>query len=294
MSIDANMQQPRRPSPRRGDGRTRRRPSAGQRSSDARRQRREPHNHAPQGVAIPLPVFAISLVSAIALSVVITWLVTTPQVSAAKTEAKEVREQVATLTHERDLLKEQVSTYEAAANPAPAAQGAAASSATVPEGVESPWTASGRYSSGDSVLDGEVKDFCDNNCGEGLSRDDAAFEMYKALAWADYVERDNAQEPSGPDWRNIYAHQYYENGCSGNCYEFASFLMYCLRYMGYEDAMAEAVLIELQSGSWGDHGIVFVTDSAGNPAMCDTARGTNGWMISTGAYNYTIEDVTNA
>ena len=142
-----------------------------------------------------------------------------------------------------------------------------------------------------AMLDDEVKRFCDDNSMGVDDREDAALEVYKALAWAEYVERDNAQEPAGPEWRNTYAHQYFENGNSGNCYEFAAALMYCLRYMGYEDAVAEAILIELQSGSWGDHGIVFVTDADGSPRMCDTARGVDGWMIDVDAYNYTVEDV---
>jgi hypothetical protein len=159
--------------------------------------------------------------------------------------------------------------------------------------VEDPWVESGYYTSGDKKLDEEVKEFCDAYASTDDSREDAALSMYQALAWADYVERDDAQEPAGPNWRNTYAHQYFENNNSGNCYEFAAALMYCLRYMGYEDAQAEAILILLQSGSWGDHGIVFVTDDNGNPAMCDTARGIDGWMIGTDTYTYKVEDVEN-
>ena len=124
--------------------------------------------------------------------------------------------------------------------------------------------------------------------------DTAALEVYKGIAWSDYVERDEAQHPSGKDWRIVYARQYYENDCSGNCYEFAAFLGYCLQYLGFDDAHAEVILIELESGDWGDHGIVFVTNTDGTSCICDTSRGTNGWMLKDTVYNMEIQDVENA
>lgn len=204
-----------------------------------------------------------------------------PAINEAQQEAEDAQRELSDVTRELNLLKEEARTK----------AGSKDSSATASkEGVESPWTSTGRFTSGDSTLDTEVKEFCDKNGPSTMSRDEAALSIYKAIAWADYVERDNAQHPSGSDWRITYARQYYENDCSGNCYEFAAFLMYCLRYMGYDDAMAEGIEIELQSGNWGDHGIVFLTDNDGNDVLCDTARGTDAYMVSTDIYNYRIVD----
>mgnify|MGYP006872998923 CR=1 FL=1 len=172
--------------------------------------------------------------------------------------------------------------------------GSNASGTQSPTGVKSPWTESGTYTSGDATLDEEVKEFCDGIATTDMDIDTALLEVYKGIAWSDYVERDDAQHPSGKDWRLEYARQYYEHDCSGNCYEFASFLGYCLQYMGLSDAHAEGVLVELESGGWGDHGIVYVTNTDGTPSICDTARGTNGWMLKESAYNVQMQDFEDA
>lgn len=165
---------------------------------------------------------------------------------------------------------------------------------TTTKGVKSPWTASGTFTTGDSTLDEEVKEFCDGIATSDMDIDTAALEVYKGVSWSHYVERDDAQHPSGKNWRIEFARQYYENGCSGNCYEFAPFLGYCLQYLGFEDAHGEAVLIQLKSGDWGDHGLVFVTNTDGRSCLCDTSLGTNGWMLDETSYNYEIQDLENA
>lgn len=170
----------------------------------------------------------------------------------------------------------------------------ASSKSTATKGVKSPWTQSGTFTTGDSTLDEEVKEFCDGIATTDMDIDTAALEVYKGVSWSTYVERDEAQHPSGKDWRIEFARQYYENGCSGNCYEFAPFLGYCLQYLGFEDAHGEAVLIELKSGGWGDHGLVFVTNTDGRSCLCDTSLGTNGWMLDETSYNYQIQDLENA
>ncbi|MBR3315828.1 MAG: hypothetical protein IKG18_17015 [Atopobiaceae bacterium] len=160
-------------------------------------------------------------------------------------------------------------------------------------GVKSPWITSGTFTTGDATLDEEVKEFCDGIATTDMDIDTAALEVYKGVAWSEYVERDDAQHPAGKDWRIEYARQYYENDRSGNCYEFAAFLSYCLQYLGLEDAHAEAVILELKSGDWGDHGLVYVTNTDGTPSLCDTSLGTNGWMLKETAYNVQIQDVEN-
>ncbi len=161
-------------------------------------------------------------------------------------------------------------------------------------GVESPWTDSGTFTTGDASLDEDVKKFCDERATTDMDIDTALTEVYTGVAWSEYVERDDAQHPSGKDWRIEYAHKYYDHDCSGNCYEFAAFLSYCLQYMGLEDAHAEGILLELQSGGWGDHGIVFVTNTEGEACLCDTSLGLKGWMLPETSYNLEIQDFENA
>ncbi len=161
-------------------------------------------------------------------------------------------------------------------------------------GVKDPWVTSGTYTTGDAELDEKVKAFCDSHADSSMDLETALLEVYKGVAWSEYVERPDAQKPAGKDWRIEYAHKYYDHDCSGNCYEFAAFLSYCLQYMGLSDAHAEGVLVEKQSGSWGDHGLVYVTNTDGTECLCDTSLGTNGWMLKATAYNVQFQDFENA
>lgn len=241
-------------------------------------------------------VVLILLVVSVVASVLITRSMLTPQIEEAQGEAAKAKSQVATLTNE---LERVAGTQKTASDSSNASNSKDEGKNTDKDtkaagGVESPWTSSGTYTSGDTVLDGEVKAFCDSIADSSMNREDAMLLVYEGIAWSDYVERDDAQHPAGKDWRAQYARMYYEHDCSGNCYEFAAFLSYCMQYMGYDDAQAEGIIIELESGSWGDHGIVFVTNTDGSKCICDTARGTDGYMISTDAYNYQVQDFENA
>lgn len=245
-----------------------------------------------QGVRVPLALFVVVLVACIVGSVLVTRAVLIGQVREAQSDAAAAQNKATSLANEleqeRNRGKTQNSTGTANAT------GDNATNAASTEGVESPWITNGKFSSGDATLDQEVKTYVDGIVDSSTDVDSAAFEMYKSIAWSNYVERENAQKPSGKDWRIQYAKQYYENDCSGNCYEFSAFLMYCLRYMGYADAKAEGAEIELQSGNWGDHAIVYVTNKDGSSCICDTARGTNAWMIPSTSYNLKIVDFENA
>ena len=240
---------------------------------------------------------AIAFAAGAIIAAIIVVLVMSPAVDQAKLEANEAKAEVKSLTDELEQLQEQLLAQDSAnstSSTSTSSTSALSNTDTVSQaGVESPWIKKGTFTTGDKVLDEETKAFVDAFAPSDKKVDEAALEMYKSLAWSDYTERDTAQHPKGSDWRETYAKQYFENGNSGNCYEFAAALMYCLQYMGFDDAKAEAIELELQSGSWGDHGIVFVTDTDGEKRMCDTARGTDGWMISTGAYNYRVVDVEN-
>jgi len=174
-----------------------------------------------------------------------------------------------------------------AATASTSAQSAAASSG---EGVESPWTSDGRFSTGDAELDQIIKTFCDERTKKDLSREDNAFNVYCEAVWSDYIERDDNQEPLGADWDIVYAKQFYNEG-GGNCYEMAAFVEYLLKYFGYPDAQGEPCHVLRQSGTYGEHGLVFVTDTDGRKAMCDSSFGANGWMIDADSYTVKVVDV---
>lgn len=274
---------------------SRRGASSGARDDRHSSRGRTSSSRAPQPAGrggVPVPVVILLLVVCVVVSVVLTRCAMAPQLTQAKADATAAEEQVTALNRQ---LEQKTKELELATKSTDGANANDSSTNTsTSNGVESPWTTNGRYTSGDATLDGYVKAFVDSKVDSSMGKDAAALEMYKGIAWSDYVERDSAQHPSGKDWRLVYAKQYYENGCSGNCYEFAAFLMYCMQYMGFDDAKAEGVLVELQSGGWGDHGIVYVTNTDGSSCMCDTARGTDGWMLPVGAYNVQIEDLENA
>ena len=217
----------------------------------------------------------IFVVIAALAAAAITFFIMRPRLQGARQEAKEAKAQVAELTAEVHRLEEDIRAAQASAS----------------AGVEDPWVASGRFTTGDPILDKEVKEFCDSHCNTNQSVDEAALLVYEGVAWSEYVERDDAQNPAGPNWRIEYARKYFEHDNTGNCYEFACANMYCLRYLGFSDAMAEAVIIEMQSGDWGDHGIVFVTNTDGRKCLIDTSMGVNGWMLDTDVYNYEIKNV---
>ena len=231
---------------------------------------------------IPMLTALVAVLLSVGVSVFATRCVMQPKIDAANAQTKEAKDTVSSLSQQVSSLKEEVRTAKAAAE------------ATANKGVDDSWLSSGKFTTGDETLDKEVKDFCDNLVSSDQDLPTAALEVYKAIAWSEYVERDDAQHPSGENWRIEYARKYYEHDCTGNCYEFATFLSYCLRYLGYSDAVAEGVQVELQSGGWGDHGIVYVTDTDGRSCLCDTSRGVDGWMLDVDSYNVRIVDFENA
>ena len=154
-------------------------------------------------------------------------------------------------------------------------------------GVDDPWVASGRFTTGNAELDEDVKSFCDYLSDPDASASDNAYTVYLNISWYDYVEDDN-QDPQGPDWAITYALQLYNEG-GGNCYEFVAFCAYCLQYFGY-DATAEPCLILREDGDWGNHGLVLV-NADGQNYICDLSLSSNGWMLAGDAYTYEIEDI---
>ena len=48
----------------------------------------------------------------------------------------------------------------------------------------------------------------------------------------------------------------------------------------------------LESGNWGDHGLVFVTNKVdGKRAIVDDALSADGWMLDIDAYNYDVRNI---
>lgn len=270
--------------PRNGNG-TSRRPAHG------RNPRRRTNTGALAAVAI------VAFLCGCLLATLVTCSVMRAQVEGARAEAAAAQSEAAnravqTVTDQHSATS--ATSTNATASNATAANTNATNATSTGAGVEDPWLTQGTFTTGDETLDQEVKAFCDERVTTAMNVDTAALEVYKAIAWAEYVERDDAQHPAGKDWRIEYARKYYEHDCSGNCYEFAAFLMYCLRYLGYQDATAQGVAIELQSGSWGDHGLVYVTNTDGRKCLCDTSRGVDGWMLDDTVYNVEIQDFENA
>ena len=160
------------------------------------------------------------------------------------------------------------------------------------EGVESPWTENGRFSTGDSELDNYIKKVCDEHSTEGASFDKNAYETNIYISRTDYVERENNQSPWGEGWDVEYAKQYFQEGNSGNCYNYCAVTEYVLKYFGYSDAEAEPCVVHLESGNWGDHGLVFVTNKVDNKrCLVDDALSADGWMLDIDAYEYDVRNI---
>lgn len=165
------------------------------------------------------------------------------------------------------------------------------------EGVDDPWVEGGKFTTGDAELDRMVKETCDAEYGNYTSEDRAerAYNTFLYITRHDYVERYEGeqyenQHPQGPDWDKLYAKQFYLAD-TGNCYEFAAMAQFALRYYGYDDAVGQPCLVKQESGDYGQHGLVFVTNDAGEPTLCDPSFSANGYMLPGGSYTFMLEDV---
>ena len=158
------------------------------------------------------------------------------------------------------------------------------------EGVEDPWVEGGRFSSGDAELDQLVKNFCDNCTDSSKSAADNAFTAYFTAVTTDYVESDDNQQPVGPTWDIEYAKQMLTKN-TGNCYEFVAAVEYILKYFGYYDAQAEPCHVLLDSGGYGEHGLLYVTDLDGRKCLIDPSFASNGWMLDADSYTVRLADV---
>jgi len=165
------------------------------------------------------------------------------------------------------------------------------------EGVDDPWVEGGKFTTGDEELDRMIKEICDAEYGNYTSEDRAerAYNTFLYITRHDYVERYEGeqyenQHPQGPDWDKLYAKQFYLAD-TGNCYEFAAAAQFAFRYYGYDDAVGQPCLVKQESGDYGQHGLVFVTNDAGEPTVCDPSFSANGYMLPGGSYTFMLEDI---
>ncbi len=167
-----------------------------------------------------------------------------------------------------------------------------AASAAATTGVQSPWTDDGTFTTGDAALDNYIKKVCDEHSQSGATYEQNAYDTYIYVSRCDYVERANNQSPWGEKWDVEFAKQFFEEGDSGSCYNYAAVVEYVLKYFGYSDAEGEPCVVKLQSGAWGDHGLVFVTNKAdGKRCIIDPALSANGWMLGIDDYDYDVRNI---
>ena len=157
-------------------------------------------------------------------------------------------------------------------------------------GVEDPWVEGGLFTTGDAELDRLVKDYCDGNSAEDLSAAENAFNAFCHITWSDFEENEDNQAPTGPTWDIGYAKQFFQRN-AGNCYDVSAAAEYALKYFGYSEAYAEPCFILRQSGEYGNHGLVYVTDLDGSKRLCDCAFGANGWMLDADIYTVKLMDI---
>lgn len=167
-----------------------------------------------------------------------------------------------------------------------------------PVGVEDPWTASGTFTMGDSELDEQIKAFCDALSLDGYSAEQNAEVVYDAIVWSNYEERTQDQKPAGNSWDTALMRNFFSTGNpsvgeggSGDAYEFAATTSYCLRYFGFDDAMAVPVLKTDDYGNSVSSALVLVTDADGNERVCDPDLSGEGWMLDRDSYDVTVENL---
>lgn len=169
-------------------------------------------------------------------------------------------------------------------------QTSSATAASSSEGVEDPWVESKVFTTGDSELDANIKEFCDAATTSGASATENAYKAYLAVAWSSYAERDDNQAPKKSDWAKTYAKQWFASGKSGNSYEYAAVTQYVLEYFGYKDAKAEPCIVTQDNGSTEGRGLVLVSDiTSGRSCVCDDTLGSNGWMLPADSYKFEVQ-----
>ena len=164
-------------------------------------------------------------------------------------------------------------------------------------GVESPYTYSGYFSTGNDELDLQVKTFCDAIADPTLeARDNAQRVFEKIVQSQNYTMRSASDKPGGPEWYLVCAEQYFASATpdqglpgSGDYYDYAAAISYCLRYFGFSDALA-VPLTDATGTSFGQ-AVVVVTDVSGTSCVCDPSKPYAGWMLDSYSQNLIVENI---
>lgn len=166
-------------------------------------------------------------------------------------------------------------------------------------GLQDNWVSSAVFTTGNKDLDIQVKDFCDALTTEGMTASENAQEVFNTIVWSGYEERTEEEKPMGRDWATVSARHYFDTGNpaegiggTGDAYEFAAAISYCLRYFGYSDALAIPVLIGKSGAGQYGSALVVVTDEDGRSCVCDPTLSADGWMLDRSTYNtILVEDI---
>ena len=166
------------------------------------------------------------------------------------------------------------------------------------QGVESPWTDTLLFTTGNATLDEQVKTFCDALSKSSDSAEKNAHAVFDVIVQSDFEPRTLSDMPTGADWALGAAHHYFISakpkegvGGKGDFYEFAAVTEFCLRYFGYDDAIAAPVM-GIDTGGGVGTALCFVTDKKGDARVCDPYYSTNGWMLEQSKYKgVVVEDV---
>jgi hypothetical protein len=97
------------------------------------------------------------------------------------------------------------------------------------KGVESPWTDTLLFTTGNASLDEQVKTFCDAISKSSDSAEKNARAVYDVVVQSDFEPRTLSDMPTGADWALGAAHHYFMTakpkegiGGKGDYYEFAA------------------------------------------------------------------------
>ena len=166
------------------------------------------------------------------------------------------------------------------------------------EGVECPWRDTLLFTTGNATLDEQVKTFCDAISKSSDSAEKNAHAVFDVIVQSDFEPRTLSDMPTGADWALGAAHHYFMTakpkegiGGKGDYYEFAAVIEFCLKYFGYDDAIAAPVM-GIDTGGGVGTALCFVTDKKGDARVCDPYYNTNGWMIEQSKYKgVVVEDI---
>lgn len=177
-----------------------------------------------------------------------------------------------------------------------------AASSSHPEaynGVEDKWVPEGVFTTGNRELDQQVKQFCDALTVEGASVRENAHTAYNTIVWSNYEDRSADEAPTGNDWAINAAQHFFSTGDpekgisgTGDVYEFAAAVGFCMRYFGFYDAITVPVIGSVSSGSSSGGGaLVLVSDEYGQPCVCDPQLTGDGWMLDRELYDIVVDDI---